>query len=266
VAELIKDPRIAAVTLTGSEAAGKSVARAAGEALKKSVLELGGSDPFIVLEDADLAIAVPAALANRMQNVSGQSCIAAKRFIVVDSIADTFVAQLKSLFENLTMGDPFNATTQVGPLATDKILAEIERQVDTSVAQGAVVVTGGKRMGNRGYFYSPTILDYIQPAMPVYTEETFGPVAAVIRVANAAQALQIANDTTYGLGASIWTANTEAAKQYATRIQAGCVFVNGKVKSDARLPFGGIKRSGYGRELSSFGIREFVNVKTVWVG
>jgi succinate-semialdehyde dehydrogenase / glutarate-semialdehyde dehydrogenase len=265
VERVIRDPRIVAVTLTGSEAAGMSVARIAGEELKKTVLELGGSDPFIVLDDADIALACDAAAIARMQNNAGQSCIAAKRFIVHASVHHAFVSGLAERFKALVIGDPTQSSTQVGPLASAQMLQDITRQVDASVAKGAVIVTGGKRYGDKGYFYEPTILDNVTKGMPAYDEEVFGPVAAVITVQNDEEAIVVANDTPYGLGASLCTSDMARAKRLIPQIESGNVFVNGPVKSDSRAPFGGIKKSGYGRELSSYGIKEFVNIKNVWM-
>ena len=262
---IIADRRVAGVTLTGSEAAGELVASAAGKALKKSVLELGGSDPFIVLEDADVKTAATVACRARNQN-NGQSCIAAKRFIVADPIADQFEELFSKAVAALKVGDPMDRANHVGPLARADLVDDLERQVKESVKKGARVLAGGKRLDNGGNFFQPTVLTAVRPGMPVYSEETFGPVAAVIRVRDAEEALQVANDTDFGLGSSIWTSDVQRAQMMAERIEAGLVFVNGMVASDARLPFGGVKRSGYGRELSSFGIKEFTNIQTVWVG
>lgn len=265
IADLIDHGVIKAVTLTGSEHAGSKVAEAAGRCLKKTVLELGGSDAFIVLADADIPSAAQIAADARLQN-NGQSCIAAKRFIVVESAAAAFTAALKSEFEKKIIGDPMKPEMHIGPLATEQILNDLERQVTDSVKAGAEVVTGGKRREEKGYFYEPTILKNVTNGMPVYNEETFGPVAAVITVKDEEAAIAVANDTRVGLGASVWTANPERAKrEIAPRLEAGAVFINGMVKSDPRLPFGGIKKSGYGRELGEYGIKEFVNIKTVWV-
>lgn len=262
---IVADRRVAGVTLTGSEAAGEQVAATAGKALKKSVLELGGSDPFIVLADADVKAAATVACRARNQN-NGQSCIAAKRFIVVESIADEFEKQFSSAVAALKVGNPMDRANQVGPLARADLVDDLERQVKESVKKGAKVLTGGKRVDNGGYFFEPTVLTGVRPGMPVYNEETFGPVAAVIRVRDAEEALRVANDSEFGLGSSIWTKDVERGELMAERVEAGLVFVNGMVASDARLPFGGVKRSGYGRELSSYGIREFTNIQTVWVG
>jgi len=264
---IISDRRVAGVTLTGSEAAGIQVAAAAGKALKKSVLELGGSDPFIVLADADVKAAATVACRARNQN-NGQSCIAAKRFIVAEAIADEFEEIFTKAVAALKVGDPKDRANQVGPLARADLVDDLDRQVRESVKKGAKVLTGGKRVDGhgKGYFFEPTVLTEVKPGMPVYDQETFGPVAAVIRVRDAEEALQVANDTEFGLGSSIWTKDVERAEMLAERVEAGLVFVNGMVASDARLPFGGVKRSGYGRELSSYGIREFTNIQTVWVG
>jgi len=263
---IIADRRVAGVTLTGSEAAGMQVAASAGKALKKSVLELGGSDPFIVLADADVKAAATVACRARNQN-NGQSCIAAKRFIVAEPIAKEFEERFTAAVAALKVGDPKDRANQVGPLARADLVDDLERQVKESVKKGAKVMTGGKRVDdNGGYFYEPTVLTGVKPGMPVYNEETFGPVAAVIRVRDAEEALRVANDTEFGLGSSIWTNDVERAEMMAERVEAGLVFVNGMVASDARLPFGGVKKSGYGRELSSYGIREFTNIQTVWVG
>ena len=266
VERIIADRRVAGVTLTGSEAAGSLVAAAAGKNLKKSVLELGGSDPFIVLADADIAAAATVACRARNQN-NGQSCIAAKRFIVEESVADEFEELFAKAVGALKVGNPMDRGNQVGPLARADLVDELERQVTESVRLGAHPMTGGKRLNNGGgYYFEPTVLTNVRPGMPAYHEETFGPVAAVIRVKDAEDALRVANDTDFGLGSAIWTADVERAKKLAERVETGLVFINGMVASDARLPFGGVKRSGYGRELGSYGIKEFVNIQTVWVG
>jgi succinate-semialdehyde dehydrogenase/glutarate-semialdehyde dehydrogenase len=265
VGRLIGDRRVAGVTLTGSDAAGVQVAQAAGAALKKSVLELGGSDPFVVLADADVAATAAAACRARNQN-NGQSCIAAKRFVVVDEVADEFEGALCEAVAALRVGDPMERDTQVGPLAREDLLGALERQVRESVAMGARAAVGGRRMPGRGWYFQPTVLTGVGRDMPAFREETFGPVAAVTRVAGEAEAVAVANDSDYGLGASIWTGSPERGRRLARRIEAGLVFVNGIVASDARLPFGGVKRSGYGRELSEFGLHEFQNVQTVWIG
>lgn len=261
---VLRDPRVAAATLTGSEPAGRSVAAICGNEIKKTVLELGGSDPFIVLADADLELATKAGVMARLQN-NGQSCIAAKRFIVAREVLSQFIAIYRNLYEQLIVGDPTNETTDVGPLANGSILNDLEKQVNESVKKGARVVIGGRRKEGKGYFYEPTILSDVQPGMPAYSEEFFGPVALIIAADDANDAVRIANDVSFGLGASIWTKDIVLAKKLAACVEAGGVFINGMVKSDPRLPFGGIKRSGYGRELGTYGIKEFVNIKTVWV-
>jgi len=229
------------------------------------VLELGGSDPFIVLADADLDAAAGVACRARNQN-NGQSCIAAKRFIVEESIAADFEQRFVAAVAALKVGNPMDRANQVGPLARADLVDDLERQVEESVRLGARPLTGGKRVRGDGYYFEPTVLGNVRPGMPAYHEETFGPVAAVIRVSDAEDALRVANDTDYGLGSNIWTGDVERGKQMAERVEAGLVFINGMVASDARLPFGGVKRSGYGRELSEYGIKEFVNIQTVWVG
>lgn len=261
---VIRDARIHAVTLTGSEPAGRKVAATAGEALKPSLLELGGSDPFIVLEDADLKLAVSQAVASRFLNC-GQSCIAAKRFIVVEAIADEFITRFAAEVQGLMVGDPNDAVTTLAPMARTDLRDELHRQVEESVAEGAVVVSGGHPLERAGAYYAPTILDHVKPGQRAYREELFGPVAIIIRAHDEADALRIANDSEFGLGGSIWTRNSARGEAAARRLQAGCAFVNGMVKSDPRLPFGGIKHSGYGRELSLLGIRAFVNAKTIWI-
>jgi acyl-CoA reductase-like NAD-dependent aldehyde dehydrogenase len=261
---LIDDPRIAAVTLTGSEPAGRSVAARAGAALKKTVLELGGSDPFLVLADADLDLAVREAVRARLQN-NGQSCIAAKRFIVERDVADAFERAFADAMSRVAVGDPMDREIEVGPLARADLVDALDRQVQESVAAGAALATGGKRIARPGFFYTPTVLTQVSPGMAAFDEETFGPLATVSRARDMEHALELANLSGFGLGASVWTGNAKRGEALAVRIDAGAVFVNGMVRSDPRLPFGGVKRSGYGRELSAFGIREFVNVKTVWV-
>jgi acyl-CoA reductase-like NAD-dependent aldehyde dehydrogenase len=263
--KLIADPRIAAVTLTGSEAAGVEVAGASGHALKKTVLELGGSDAFIVLEDADLDQAAQVAVTARFQN-NGQSCIAAKRFIVIESVAEAFEQKFVAYTAKLKVGDPLEHDTKVGPLARKDLRETLDQQVQQAVEQGAKVLIGGKARAGKGNFYEPTILTNVTPEMSVFTDETFGPVAAVIHARDVEHALELANDTKFGLSSNLWTRNIERARELAARIEAGGVFINGMTASDPRLPFGGIKSSGYGRELSAFGIQEFVNVQTVWIG
>jgi acyl-CoA reductase-like NAD-dependent aldehyde dehydrogenase len=262
---LVDDPRIAAVTLTGSEEAGARVAEASGRTLKPAVLELGGSDPFIVLADADVEAAARVAIDARFQN-AGQSCIAAKRFIVVESVSDEFEERFRNGIEELVIGDPADAATRIGPLAKDDLLNTLEEQVRQSVNAGATIATGGQRLDRRGYFYAPTLITGVSTGMGVFTEETFGPAAALITATDADHAVALANDSRFGLGASLWTKDLQRGKAIAREIEAGSVFINGMVASDPRLPFGGVKHSGYGRELADFGIREFVNIKTIWIG
>jgi len=244
--------------------AGSQVAEQAGRHLKKTVLELGGSDPLIVLEDADLERAAATAAEARLIN-SGQSCIAAKRFIVVEPVATPFLERFVAEMRSRRVGDPFDAGTQVGPQARFDLRANLHRQVEESLERGAQLLLGGKLPEGPGAFYPPTVLAAVQPGSPAFDEEVFGPVAAVIRVRDEAEAVRVANASRYGLGASVWTQDAARGERLACELEVGSVFVNGLVKSDPRLPFGGVKRSGYGRELSEFGLREFVNVKTVWV-
>lgn len=265
VAPLIESSQIAAVTLTGSEAAGSSAAACAGRALKKTVLELGGSDPFIVLEDADLEAAARVGVRARYQN-TGQSCIAAKRFLVVASVWNEYLERFLTEVRALKMGNPVERDIRIGPLARPDLLDDLDRQVRASVALGARLLLGGERLGGRGNFYHPTVLTEVPPDAPAGCEEVFGPVAALMRVRDAEEAVRIANNSPYGLGSNVWTADIARARLLARDIEAGQVFINGMVMSDPRLPFGGVKRSGYGRELSEFGIREFVNIQTVWIG
>ena len=265
VSGIMMDDRVKAGTLTGSEPAGASLAATAGRAIKKTVLELGGSDPFIVLESADLETAVSTAVTARMLN-NGQSCIAAKRFILAEAIADQFQKRLVEKFEALKVGDPMLPDTNIGPLATPSILQELNAQVEASVEKGAKILTGGHLLSDLpGNFYPPTILADIPINSPAYEAEFFGPVALVFQVANIDEAIELANNTPFGLGASAWTTETAEIDRLISELEAGAVFINGLVKSDPRLPFGGIKRSGYGRELSKEGILEFVNIKTVWI-
>jgi acyl-CoA reductase-like NAD-dependent aldehyde dehydrogenase len=265
VADVIADPRIAAVSLTGSPRAGAAVAARAAAALKKQVLELGGSDPFVVLADADVARAAATAVASRFVN-AGQSCVNAKRFIVEESVADAFVAAFTKGAQALVVGHPAERRTTIGPLARSDLRDTLHGQVLRSIAAGAELKLGGEPAHGPGWFYPPTVLDHVTPGMPAFDEETFGPLAAVTRVRDAEEAISLANHTEYGLAATLWTGDLERARAFTRRLDAGAVFVNGMVASDARLPFGGIKKSGYGRELGVEGIREFVNVKTVWIG
>jgi succinate-semialdehyde dehydrogenase/glutarate-semialdehyde dehydrogenase len=265
VGSVIDHPAVRAVTLTGSEAAGAAVAERAGRRIKKSVLELGGSDPFVVLDDVDVAAVATEAARARTIN-SGQSCIAAKRFIVMAKVADAFEEAFRSELESLVVGSPLDEGTDVGPLARPDLVDDLDDQVQRSLAGGARLVTGGRRLEGPGCFYAPTLLADVEPTMAAGCEETFGPVAALLRARDEEQAVALANESCFGLGASLWSGDPDRAEALAPRIEAGCVFVNGIVKSDPRLPFGGVKASGYGRELASFGIREFVNVKTVVVG
>ena len=263
VERVLEDDRVAAVTLTGSEPAGRAVAGRAGQQIKKSVLELGGSDPFVVMPSADLEATAKAAVSARTIN-NGQSCIAAKRFIVAESVYEEFEGMFAREMARLTVGDPMDSQTDVGPLATAKIRDELHEQVVRAREAGASVLLGGKKMAGAGFFYEPTVLVNVARSSPVFREELFGPVAMLFRVRDAAEAIEVANDSPFGLGSSVWTNEAGEAELFVDELEAGQVFVNGPVASDARLPFGGVKRSGYGRELSSVGIREFVNWKTVW--
>jgi succinate-semialdehyde dehydrogenase/glutarate-semialdehyde dehydrogenase len=264
VNKVIDDSRIKAATLTGSEFAGMKVAERAGKNLKKTVLELGGSDPFIVLEDADLDKAIKTGVKARMINC-GQSCIAAKRFILEEGIADDYIKGFQDGLSKLTMGDPMNDETQVAPMAREDLLKELHEQVTGSVEKGAEIISGGESIDREGNFYSPTILGNVRPGMPGFDEELFGPVATMIIVKDAEEAVKIANQSKFGLGSSLWTADLMKAKKLAREIESGSVFVNAMVASHPKVPFGGIKYSGYGRELSHLGIREFMNIKSVWI-
>lgn len=269
VEKVLEDPRVAAATLTGSEPAGRSVASTAGKQIKKTVLELGGSDPFIVMPSANCDDAVSTAVKARTIN-NGQSCIAAKRFIVHEQIYDRFETEFVAAMQALRVGDPLDADIDVGPLATEQILKDLEDQVNVSIAAGAKLLTGGKRFeadGDlaRGHFYEPTVLVDIPKDSPAYGDEIFGPVASLFRISTIDEAIDFANDTMFGLGSAAWTNDGRESERFINELEAGCVFINGMVASDPRLPFGGVKNSGYGRELGEFGIREFVNVKTVWI-
>jgi len=262
---ILNDARVVAATLTGSEPAGASVASIAGKQIKKTVLELGGSDPFVVMPSANLKEAITTAVKARTLN-NGQSCIAAKRFIVASAIYDAFERGFVAEMKSLVVGDPIEEKTDIGPLATPRIVKDLDEQVHKAVAAGARVLTGGKRIDRSGNFYEPTVLVDVDPSTPVSCEEIFGPVAMLFRVANIDEAIRLANATTFGLGSSAWTNDAAEQEQFINELEAGCVFINGMVASDPRLPFGGVKHSGYGRELAEFGIREFVNIKTVWIG
>ncbi len=264
VGSVISNPLIKATTLTGSEPAGMAVASASGKALKKNVMELGGSDPFVVFNDARIDEAVRVGVIARILN-NGQSCIAAKRFILLDEIADEFETKFVTKMKSLVVGNPMDSETELGPIAREDLLLELDYQVKTSEKQGAKILCGGKRLEREGAFYPATVLSSVKKGTLAYDEELFGPVAIIIRAKDEADAIRIANDTPFGLGASLWTSNIENAKLIAKEINSGSVFINGLVKSDPRLPFGGTKISGYGRELSHYGIKEFVNIKTVWV-
>jgi succinate-semialdehyde dehydrogenase / glutarate-semialdehyde dehydrogenase len=265
VEAIINDDRVKAATLTGSEFAGASLAAAAGKQIKKTVLELGGSDPFVVLESADLEAAASTAVTARLLN-NGQSCIAAKRFIVADAVADEFEKRLVEKYQVLKVGDPMDENTDIGPLATPGILDDLDKQVQACIEKGAKVLVGGQPLSDRpGNFYPPTILSDFPPGTPAEQEEFFGPVALLFRVSDIDAAISRANDIPFGLGASAWTTDPAEGDRLIDELEAGAVFINGLVKSDPRLPFGGIKRSGYGRELGIQGIHEFVNIKTVWI-
>ena len=261
IESIIERNEIAAVTLTGSEFAGIKVAEAAGRNLKKCVLELGGSDPFIVLEDCDLELTTKVATQSRMQN-AGQSCIAAKRFIVVEQIKSDFIHRFKEAIERLVQGNQLEEKTTMGPLARVDLAEDLEKQMNDSVKAGANIITGGKRNGAN---FQPTLLDDVRPGMKAFDEEMFGPIASVITVKGEAQAIAMANNHRYGLGASVWTLDKQRGERVAREIESGSVFINSLMRSDQRLPFGGVKKSGYGRELSELGIKEFVNAKTIFV-
>lgn len=265
VAGLIADHRVHAVSLTGSDVAGRAVGARAGEHLKKAVLELGGSDPFIVLDDADLERAVAQAVRARFQN-AGQSCIAAKRFLVEQGVADEFLARFRTATEALIPGDPMDPVTSLAPMARSDLRAELHEQVTDALGHGAVALTGGAPLERPGAFYAATVLGGIAPGMRAWSEEVFGPVALVVAVADEDEAIRIANGSRFGLGGSVWTQDAARGERLARRLECGAAFVNGMVKSDPRLPFGGVKDSGFGRELSRHGIREFVNAKSVWIG
>ena len=264
VETVVNDRRVVAATLTGSEPAGRSVAGTAGKQIKKTVLELGGSDPFIVMSSAKMDEAVTTAVKARTIN-SGQSCIAAKRFIVSTDVYPEFERRFVEEMKALRVGDPLKDSTDIGPLATEQILKDVETQVRTSVAAGAHLLCGGKRVDRVGNFYEPTVLANIPAGSPASCEEVFGPVAMLFRARTIDDAIELANSTTFGLGAASWTNDSQEQSRFIEELEAGCVFINGMVASDPRLPFGGIKNSGYGRELGEFGIREFVNIKTVWI-
>jgi succinate-semialdehyde dehydrogenase/glutarate-semialdehyde dehydrogenase len=261
---VIDDDRIRAATLTGSIGAGRAVGSQAGKQIKPSVLELGGSDPFIVLADADLDRAAEIGVDSRMQNNS-QSCIAAKRFIVEDAVFKDFIDRFTNRMGNLSVGDPMNDDTEVGPLARKDLRADVHEQVRRSVEQGAKLLVGGEPLDRPGFFYAPAVLVDVEPGNVAFEEEIFGPVASVIRARDADHAVELANATSFGLGGAVFTNDREKGEDLALRLEVGCAFVNNMVKSDPRVPFGGVKASGYGRELSYFGIREFVNIKTVWI-
>ncbi|MEW5795774.1 MAG: NAD-dependent succinate-semialdehyde dehydrogenase [Candidatus Zixiibacteriota bacterium] len=265
VEKVIRHPLVKAVTLTGSEPAGMQVASVAGQELKKTVLELGGSDPFIVLEDADLAKCVSVSVNSRMIN-QGQSCIAAKRFIVVDAVVREFEKQQAAIMQSLKVGDPMKPETRVGPLARVDLRDELDSQVQRSIKAGARLLCGGREIDGPGAYYYPTVLTDVRKGMAVYAEETFGPVSAIIPVKDTEEAIAVANDSPFGLGGAVWSRDLKKAEMVARRVETGAMFINGMTKSDPRLPFGGVKRSGYGRELSHYGIKEFVNIKTIWVG
>jgi succinate-semialdehyde dehydrogenase/glutarate-semialdehyde dehydrogenase len=264
VNRIIDDPRVKAVTLTGSEFAGIKVAERSGKNLKKTVLELGGSDPFIVLADADLEKAVHTGVKARMINC-GQSCIAAKRFIIEEKIAAEYLQGYLDLFRDLNPGDPMDVKTQVAPMAREDLMDDLDKQVEKSVSKGAKIEFGGEKAEKGGNFYIPTILTEVRPGMPGFDEELFGPVASMIVVKDANEAVRMANQSKFGLGSSLWTNDLDKARRLARKIESGSVFVNSMVASHPKVPFGGVKSSGYGRELSHLGIREFMNIKSVWI-
>jgi succinate-semialdehyde dehydrogenase/glutarate-semialdehyde dehydrogenase len=264
VEKLIVDPRVKAVTLTGSEKAGSAVASTAAREIKKSVLELGGSDAFIVMPSADFESALSGAVKARTIN-TGQSCIAAKRFMIADQIYDEFLDQFVARMRALKIGDPMDDATEIGPLATEQILQGVHEQVQKSIAAGAKLLTGGNRIYGPGFFYEPTVLVDVPRESPAYREEVFGPVASIFRVRDANEAIELANDSAFGLGSSAWTSDPEEQKLFTSELETGMVFINAMVASDPRLPFGGVKRSGFGRELGTAGIREFTNTKTIWI-
>jgi succinate-semialdehyde dehydrogenase/glutarate-semialdehyde dehydrogenase len=264
VEKLIVDPRVKAVTLTGSEKAGSAVGSTAGREIKKSVLELGGSDAFIVMPSAEFEQALSTAVKARTIN-TGQSCIAAKRFFIADEVYDKFLDEFVGRMRALKVGDPLEETTEIGPLATEQILNGVHEQVQKSIGAGAKLLTGGNRIAGTGFFYEPTVLVDVPREAPAFREEVFGPVASVFRVRDAAEAIEIANDSPFGLGASAWTNDRAEQELFASELESGMVFINAMVASDPRLPFGGVKRSGFGRELGAHGIREFTNIKTIWV-
>jgi succinate-semialdehyde dehydrogenase/glutarate-semialdehyde dehydrogenase len=265
VERVLRDRRIRAATLTGSSPAGAAVARVAGEEVRKTVLELGGSDPFVVLPSADLEAAVKVGVAARCQN-NGQSCIAAKRFIIHEDIADEYERRFIERMSSLKVGDPVDPSTDIGPLATEQGRTLVQEQVGDAISKGAVLHSGGRPLEGPGWFYPPTVLSGITPDMRLFREEVFGPVAQLYRVASVEEALELANITDYGLGSNVWTTDPGEQQQFIEGFEAGLVFVNGATTSYPELPFGGVKTSGYGRELGSHGIKEFCNVKTVWVG
>ncbi|RKR91427.1 succinate-semialdehyde dehydrogenase/glutarate-semialdehyde dehydrogenase [Micromonospora pisi] len=265
VERVLADPRVRAATLTGSERAGRAVARIAGQEIKKTVLELGGSDPFVVMPSADIERAAEVATTARCQN-NGQSCIAAKRFIVHTDVFDVFAEAFASRMDALTVGDPMDPATDIGPLATEQGRIDIEEQVDDAVRKGARVLCGGQRPDGDGWYYPPTVITDLNPTMRIWSEEVFGPVAGLFRVDSYEQAIELANGTNFGLGSNAWTRDPAEQERFATDLDAGSVFINGMTTSYPELPFGGVKNSGYGRELSAYGIREFCNTKTVWMG